>query len=112
MQEQKLLVDLEPLSIAPKIIPPQTAQLENESLRFWGGVTEAIKSKQFSRATSIKQELEEAQRRKAKERETNNETWSPRYFTGSVTPLGQPELSDEGKKVLQALQEGKWDIKA
>ncbi|KAI9745942.1 MAG: hypothetical protein M1818_000623 [Claussenomyces sp. TS43310] len=109
-QEQNLLVDLEPLTIAPKSIPPQSVQLANESLRFWGGVTDAIKSKQFSRATSLKQELEEAQRQKAKAREATGEAWSPRFFTGSVTPLGKPDLSEEGKNALKALQEGRWEL--
>ena len=68
-------------------------------------------SKQFSRATSLKQELEERQREKAKKREETGTTWQPRFFTGVVTPLGKPELTEEGKEVLKALQEERWELK-
>ena len=68
-------------------------------------------SKQFSRATAIKHELEERQREKAKKREETGATWQPRFFTGIVTPLGKPELTEEGKKVLKALQEERWELK-
>lgn len=104
-------MDLSPLSVAPKILPPTEKQLPNESLRFWSGVTEAITSKQFSRATTLKQELEERQREKAKEREETGTTWQPRFFTGAVTPLGKPELTEEGKEALKALQEERWELK-
>jgi hypothetical protein len=87
------------------------AQLPNESLRFWSGVTEAITARQFNRATTLKQELEERQRTKAKEREEEGTTWSPRFFVGAVTPLGKPELTDDGKEVLKKLQEGDWTLK-
>ena len=68
-------------------------------------------SKQFSRATTLKQELEERQREKAKEREDAGLTWQPRFFTGAVTPLGKPELTEEGKALLKSLQEQQWDLK-
>lgn len=106
-----LLIDLMPLQVAPKIIPPTEKQLPNESLKFWSGVTEAINSRQFSRATAIKQELEERQREKAKERQDQGVEWQPRFFTGSVTPLGKPDLTDDGKEVLHMLQQGEWDLK-
>lgn len=104
-------MDLTPLSVAPKVYPPVEKQLPNESLRFWSGVTDAINSKQFSHATTLKQELEERQRTKAKEREETNTTWQPRFFTGAVTPLGKPELTDDGRAVLKGLQEERWDMK-
>ncbi|RDL31914.1 Oxysterol-binding protein-like protein [Venustampulla echinocandica] len=108
---QLLLIDLTPLSVAPKILPPFEAQLPNESVRFWSGVTEAIKTRQFSRATTLKQELEERQREKAKAREESGTKWQPRFFTGVVTPLGKPELTDEGRKVLDGLHQGKFELK-
>lgn len=108
---QTLIIDLSPLSVAPKILPPEELQLPNESLRFWSGVTEAITSRQFSRATTLKQELEERQRQKARQREETGTTWQPRFFTGSVTPLGKPELTEEGREALKNLQEGKWELK-
>ncbi|KIN01033.1 hypothetical protein OIDMADRAFT_198144 [Oidiodendron maius Zn] len=106
-----LLMDLVPLTVAPKILPPVEVQLPNESLRFWAGVTEAITARQFSRATTLKQEIEERQREKTRQREQAGWEWQPRFFTGAVTPLGRPELTDEGKEVLKNLYEGKWDLK-
>lgn len=109
-ETQHLIMDLTPLSVAPKILPPPSKQLSNESLRFWAGVTDAITSKQFSRATTLKQELEERQREKAREREENGVTWAPRFFTGAVTPLGKPELTEAGREALRALQEERWEL--
>lgn len=103
-------MDLTPLSVAPKILPPEEIQLPNESLRFWAGVTEAIKARQFSRATVLKQEIEERQREKAKKREETGTEWKPRFFTECVTPLGRPELTDDGREVLKKLHEGRWDL--
>ena len=103
-------MDLGPLSVSPKVLPPPSAQLPNESLKFWSNVTEAIKSRQFSRATVLKQEIEEKQREKAREREREGKEWKPRFFTGAVTPLGQPELTSEGKEVLGRLQKGEWEL--
>lgn len=105
-----LLVDLTPLSVAPKLLPPPTAQLSNESLRFWSGVTEAITSRQYSRATALKTEIEERQRAKAKEREEAGAEWRPRFFVGATTPLGRPELTEDGKEALRRLQEDKWEL--
>ena len=107
---QTLLIDLSPLSVAPKLLPPPAAQLPNESLRFWSGVTEAITSRQYSRATALKQELEEKQRQKAKEREEAGAKWTPRFFVGATSPLGKPELTEEGRQVLKALQEDRWEL--
>ncbi|RDW77278.1 hypothetical protein BP6252_05331 [Coleophoma cylindrospora] len=109
--QQLLLIDLTPLNVASKLLPPMEQQLPNESLRFWSGVTEAINARQFARATTIKQELEERQREKAKQRVDAGVEWQPRFFTGVVTPLGKPDLSEEGKEVLANLHEGKWDLK-
>ncbi|KAG9231438.1 oxysterol-binding protein-like protein [Amylocarpus encephaloides] len=108
---QTLLIDLIPLSVAPKILPPQETQLPNESLKFWSGVTEAITSRQYSKATTLKQELEERQRTKAKEREETCTEWKPRFFVGAVTPLGKPELTEDGRQVLDNLHQGHFELK-
>ncbi|KAL2072380.1 hypothetical protein VTL71DRAFT_11723 [Oculimacula yallundae] len=107
---QTLLIDLAPLSVAPKLLPPPTAQLPNESRRFWSSVTEAINSRQYARATALKQDLEERQREKAKEREAAGTEWTPRFFVGATTPLGKPELSDEGREALKGLQADRWEL--
>ncbi|GAQ04871.1 oxysterol-binding protein-like protein 1 [Aspergillus lentulus] len=102
--EPRLLIDVTPLFPVPKTLPPEEDQLSNESLKFWAGVTNAIKEKRYSEATRLKQEIEERQRQKAAERQQKNESWQPRFFTGSVTPLGRPELTEEGYKALQGLR--------
>ena len=104
------MVDLNPLFPAPKIIPPEDSQLPNESRRFWHDVTEAITNKQYSLATKLKQELEERQREKAAARKAQNEEWKPRFFTASVTPMGKPELTEEGRQALKALNAGNYKL--
>ncbi|KAH8819557.1 oxysterol-binding protein-like protein [Xylogone sp. PMI_703] len=106
-----VIVDLRPLEVVPKLLPPESLQLPNESLRFWSGVTEAILARQFSKATAVKQVLEERQRTKAKEREETGTVWNPRFFTGAVTPLGKPDLTEEGREVLKNMQENRWELK-
>ncbi|KFY51344.1 hypothetical protein V496_08844 [Pseudogymnoascus sp. VKM F-4515 (FW-2607)] len=104
------LIDLTPLELVPKILPPALSQLPNESLRYWAGVTDAIRARQFGRATVLKTEIEERQRRKAREREEGGVEWSPRFFVGSVTPLGRPELTEDGEEALRRLERGEWEI--
>ena len=36
--------------------------------------------------------------------------WKPRFFTGATTPLGKPDLTPEGRDVLNGLQEGRWNL--
>jgi hypothetical protein len=110
-EKQITIIDIAPLSVAPKSLPPEEAQLENESLTLWGGVTRAIHSKQFSRATQLKQELEERQRERAREREKSGEEWKPVFFTQVTDKGGRPELTEKGREVLRLAQEGRWDIK-
>lgn len=96
--------------MAPKSLPPKEKQAENESLALWDGVTQAIMSKQFSKATTVKQELEEKQREKARERERNQETWQPVFFSQVTDKGGKPELSEKGRQVLERLQKGDWSL--
>lgn len=37
--------------------------------------------------------------------------WKPRFFVGAVTPLGKPELTDDGREVLRGLQEERWELR-
>lgn len=80
-------------------------QLPNESLRFWQSVTDAIKNKQFGEANKLKQEIEERQRQKAKEREESKSEWHPRFFMEATTASGKPELTDDGKTVMEGLHQ-------
>ena len=107
-KELRLLLDIAPLFPATKTLPPDEQQLSNESLKVWSEVTTAIMNKQFTQATKLKQEIEERQRERAAERRENGVEWRPRFFTGVVTPLGKPELTDEGQRVLQGLRTGNY----
>ncbi|KAI9845444.1 MAG: hypothetical protein M1837_004922 [Sclerophora amabilis] len=106
-----LLIDLNPLTPVAKQIPPETEQLPNESRRFWAGVTEAIKAREFSKATSLKLQLEERQRDKAAARKAGKEEWQPRFFTGAVTPAGRPDLTKDGEEALRGLHENVFALK-
>lgn len=94
----------------PKQCPPDEEQLPNESRKFWSGVTQAILSKQYSLATSLKQELEERQREKAAERKARDVEWKPRFFTGATTPVGKPELTKDGEDALKGLHDGHFEL--
>ena len=100
-----------PLFPIPKQIPPEDQQLPNESRRFWHDVTQAILAREYNRATSLKQEIEERQREKAAARKAGNKEWQPRFFTAATSPVGRPELTSEGQEVLIGLQEGNFRLK-
>ncbi|KAL4959979.1 putative oxysterol binding protein (Orp8) [Aspergillus stella-maris] len=108
--EPQLLIDIAPLFPVAKSLPPDENQLSNESRKFWSGVTEAILDKKYSQATKLKVEIEDRQRQKAAERQEKNEEWKPRFFTGAVTPLGKPALSDEGIKALEGLRAAQYQL--
>jgi oxysterol-binding protein-related protein 9/10/11 len=103
------LLDLAPLTVASKSLPPVDQQLPNESLRLWDRVTQAILAKQYSKATSIKQELEEEQRELARERVKTGATWTPVYFEPTRV-AGKPELSAKGIEVVRRAQQGDWSM--
>ncbi len=86
-------------------MPPVEDQLPNESGKFWDAVTKAIKSRQYSLATQLKHAIEDRQRAKAAERKEKGSEWRPRFFTGAVTPVGRPELTADGERVLKGLRE-------
>lgn len=85
-------------------------QLPNESRKFWEGVTDAIVNKQYSLATTLKQEIEERQRAKAAERKAEDKEWQPRFFTGAVTPIGKPDLTEDGEEALKGLHETRFAL--
>ena len=110
LQDKTLLIDLLPLNPVPKHVPPEDAQLPNESRRYWAPVTNAILDKQWNAAQNAKHEIEERQRTKAADRKARNVDWKPRFFTGQVTPKGKPELTDDGWAAVQKLHEGDWRL--
>ena len=108
--EKTLLVDLKPLFPAPKEVTPEEEQLPNESRRYWAPVTNAILDKQWNAAQNAKHEIEERQRAKAADRSARNAEWQPRFFTGSVSPKGRPELTEDGWAAVKKLHEGDWKL--
>lgn len=110
MQDKRLVVDLQPLTPAAKIIPPENSQLPNESRRHWAPVTEAILSKQWNAATQAKTEIEERQRAKAADRQARGVVWTPRFFTEALTASGVPELTAEGRAAMLGLERGEYGL--
>ncbi|KAI5308530.1 hypothetical protein KEM55_005484, partial [Ascosphaera atra] len=108
--KKELLIDVSPLYPVPKEVPPEDQQLPNESRKYWSGVTNAILTKEYSLATKRKQELEENKRREAAERQEKNEEWVPRFFKGHIDASGKPELTDEGKRVLEKLHANSYEL--
>ncbi len=109
-EDQITIIDIAPLTVAPKSLPPDELQLDNESLQLWGGVTKAILDKQYSKATAVKQELEEGQRDKARARERTGEVWKPVFFEQVTGNGGRPQLSAKGEEVLLRAQRGEWSM--
>jgi hypothetical protein len=58
----------------------------------------------------LKQEIEERQREKAAERLEKKNHWKPRFFEDMAERVGQPHLSEEGRKVLQGLNVGNYKL--
>ena len=108
--QPQTLIDLTPLFPVPKSVPPADNQLLNESRRYWWHVTDAITNKRWGEATKAKQDIEERQRQKAAARQSEGVEWKPRFFTGSTTPLGKPDLTEEGEKALKGMQEGDFKL--
>lgn len=109
-KEQLLLTDLNPMTPEPKNIPIESKQLPNESRRIWKDVTQAILDKKYNEANKLKQDIEDRQRKRAAERKDAGKEWRPRFFTAAVTPVGRPDLTDDGRKAIQGLQENKFDL--
>lgn len=105
-------MDLDPLFPVPKECPAPEEQLPNESRKMWEQVTEAIHAKDYSRATVLKQEIEERQRAKAAERAEKQIHWKPRFFHDMAERIGQPHLTEEGLKALKGVNEGNYQLEA
>ena len=54
----------------------------------------------------LKQAIEQAQRDKAAKRQSNSESWKPRFFDGDYAD-GRPRLTDEGRSAVAADLAGK-----
>jgi hypothetical protein len=78
--ETEVLFDAKSAKSVQKTVRPEEEQEEFESRRLWSKVTEGIKEKNLDKATESKTAIEEEQRRRVREREEKNETWTPKYF--------------------------------
>jgi len=109
-KEKTLLIDLAPLEVTKKTLPPDAEQLPNESFQFWAKLTEAIKGKRFGDANEIKQKIEERQRKIAGNRTEKNITWEPRFFNQPTSADGKPSLSPEGEAVFAGLEKKDYKL--
>ena len=101
---------MDPLFPLAKTCPAPEEQLPNESRKKWEQVTEAIHAKDYGRATQLKQDIEEQQREKAAERLEKQAPFKPRFFDDMAERVGQPHLSEEGRKALQGLNAGNYKL--
>lgn len=104
-KEKQLILDIGPLMPVPKIVPPPDEQLDNESRKLWVRVSDAINEKRYGDATTIKQDIEQRQRDIAAEREKEKKKFAPRFFKSATDPSGKPELTEEGRKALDDMQQ-------
>lgn len=66
-------------------------------------------AKQFSQATAHKHDIEEKQRAKAAQRKARGVDWAPRFFRDAFHEVGRPELTPDGRRVVDDAQRGVWD---
>lgn len=67
------MIDLTPLAVIPKSVPPLHEQDDLETQKVWDVVTQALLAKEWNVATKAKLAVEAAQRVKAEERKTTGE---------------------------------------
>ncbi|XP_068721373.1 oxysterol-binding protein-related protein 11-like isoform X1 [Montipora capricornis] len=79
-QEEPKFIDTRELPVFCKRVCPLSRQEENESRRLWQKVTHALKVDNIEAATSAKHELEEKQRKEARERKEAGVDWKTKFF--------------------------------
>ncbi|XP_020601785.1 oxysterol-binding protein-related protein 11-like isoform X2 [Orbicella faveolata] len=79
-QEEPRILDTQTLPVCRKRVCPQASQGEFESRRLWQKVTHALKTDDIESATSAKHELEERQRKEARERKDSGTEWKTKLF--------------------------------
>lgn len=94
------LVNLADLQPCPRDVRPIDAQDAWESRRIWKDVTDAIVGQQYSRATQLKQQVEQRQREIAAERKKTGAEFVPRFFEDDIAS-GRPRLTDEGRAAVE-----------
>lgn len=94
------LVNLADLAPCARDVRPLDAQEPNESRRIWHGVTEAILSQQYAKATQAKHQVEQHQRDLAAQRKQQGVTFVPRFFQPDISS-GRPQLTDAGRAAVE-----------
>ncbi|XP_029186921.2 oxysterol-binding protein-related protein 11-like isoform X2 [Acropora millepora] len=79
-QEEPKILDTRKLPVFCKRVCPQSQQEECESRRVWQKVTQALKADNIEAATSAKHEIEEKQRKEARERKEAGTEWKTKLF--------------------------------
>lgn len=93
-----VLLDCKSIKHPQKFVKPLIEQEANESRRVWHLVTKSIYSKNLDQATKYKTSIEESERKIKKERDSNNERWTPKLFKvlrrddGTAIHLGNSTL--------------------
>lgn len=105
-RDRHLLLDVTDLTAIPKTVPDLKQQKSNESRLVWHPVTNAILAKQFEQATKKKTDIEDLQRKFAKERAERKELFVPAYF--NVHDDGRPTLTDAGRALLTGQLNESW----
>lgn len=103
-----VLIDVTDMPTIKKTVPALSAQKPNESRVVWDPVTQAILSKKFELATRYKTEIEDKQRKLAKDRTENKEDFTPEFF--EVHEDGRPTLTAAGLKTLKGQHDQSWSL--
>jgi len=94
-KEKRVLLDVSTQKREKYVVEDISKQAENASRRVWHPVTYALKTGDLDKAAKFKTEIEEHQRKLAKQRKENQETWIPKLFidTNQRTDTGVPVFS-------------------
>lgn len=106
-------LDLTTLQKPTPIVRPIEEQDQLESRRIWQKVSEALKSGDYATASAEKSAIENEQRAIRKEREANNETWTPAHFQQVkgeeiYGDLRQKIIDLADPKFIDTMGEGGW----
>lgn len=91
---------MEKLEAVQKQVRPLSQQGPLESRKVWQPVSSALFSKDYTKATREKQNIEEIQRQKAAERKANKQEFNSVFFKLPVVN-GKPELKPAGVNALE-----------
>ncbi|KAI9297047.1 putative Oxysterol binding protein [Neoconidiobolus thromboides FSU 785] len=97
--------------MAERIIAPLEQQEENESQRLWNEVSKAIEEEEYALATEKKSAIENKQRALRKQRQEENITWEPKYFSFVKDEPERIKIEKALGTGLEGIDEGSWVFK-